>query len=431
MQSRGFQYCVFIVFGLTVVVALRRTRKYQHGNLVGNTESVETDRHLWVVRGNNGRVEQLATRSHLQRRLFDSQQVASHGARCLDGSSSGYYIRRGTLNTSWVIFLQGGGHCGSENDCNVQARGILGSSHHWPELKTGRSLLSLDSTLNKDFRNWNHVDIPYCSGDVYTGQRRKPNKWGLYFAGHLSLVAILSDLLNTTSLTQAKRVIISGASAGAVAAFEHADFISNLLPWADVKAVPIGGVYLPKDVQQFTYWKSSREQPERNAFLHDLYQSFTHVMCRNANRENAHRCGPANVAFLLPYIATPLFIAENQYDSDKLQLLGCPFSKGMDQMEYVQYYGERVRETLLNVSKSEKRVGVFSPSCLDHTASLNKVYKSPRIAGNSFGKLLHKWYFSSNTHRSTNLVERCDETLTVSTRLLPCNRAAQCKRLRS
>lgn len=30
-------------------------RKYQHGNLVGNTESVETDRHLWVVRGNNGR----------------------------------------------------------------------------------------------------------------------------------------------------------------------------------------------------------------------------------------------------------------------------------------------------------------------------------------------------------------------------------------
>ena len=60
----------------------------------------------------------------------------------------------------FVFVIQGGGHCGSENDCNVQARGILGSSHHWPELKTGRSLLSLDSTLNKDFRNWNHVDIP-------------------------------------------------------------------------------------------------------------------------------------------------------------------------------------------------------------------------------------------------------------------------------
>ena len=44
----------------------------------------------------------------LSLRGFDAATVARTGARCLDGSPSGYYFRKGTGSgeTSWVVYMQ-------------------------------------------------------------------------------------------------------------------------------------------------------------------------------------------------------------------------------------------------------------------------------------------------------------------------------------
>lgn len=56
-------------------------------------------------------------------------------ARCLDGSPSGYYIRkalRAEAASSWLFLLDGGGICTTREDCISRSSTDLGSSKGWP-----------------------------------------------------------------------------------------------------------------------------------------------------------------------------------------------------------------------------------------------------------------------------------------------------------
>eukprot|EP01083_Nonionella_stella_P235198 827282_1 len=116
----------------------------------------------------------------------------TQGAQCLDGSPAGFYHQppqHGDSNL-WVIFLQGGGACGSLQTCEKRANGPLGSSKYWSKqynLTKDRGLCSSDPTINPDFYQGHHGFAPYCSGDVWAGQRATPSKhdpdtWGFYFS---------------------------------------------------------------------------------------------------------------------------------------------------------------------------------------------------------------------------------------------------------
>ena len=164
----------------------------------------------------------------LQRILF-SEDTANHfGARCLDGSPSGYYVREGEQPDSVAIFLQGGGLCVEPFDCLERAKGNLGSSKSWSESWTDGSNILSSASWNP-FANWTHVFVPYCSGDVHIGTQRTQNIYGLQFAGHNTLQAIVSDLLNKTGLRTAKQVLLSGGSAGGIGTFQNADWLGEAL----------------------------------------------------------------------------------------------------------------------------------------------------------------------------------------------------------
>ena len=70
--------------------------------------------------------------------------VAQSGARCLDGSPGsspgGYYVRTHNAKgeaadpKKWIVFMQGGGWCSSDENCAERAFGAnnsLGSSTQW------------------------------------------------------------------------------------------------------------------------------------------------------------------------------------------------------------------------------------------------------------------------------------------------------------
>ena len=121
----------------------------------------------------------LATADDLSLILYNSSYAVSKGARCLDGSPAGYYLRRapnGSPNADkWIIFLEGGGLCVEPVDCIARSHVDEGSSRNWKPLRTVGTDASEDflsnSTLNP-FRDWNHVFAPYCSGDTWTGTSR-------------------------------------------------------------------------------------------------------------------------------------------------------------------------------------------------------------------------------------------------------------------
>ena len=123
----------------------------------------------------------------LKLRLFSDEQAEAFGARTLDGSPSGYYYRAGSENDSFVIHLDGGGLCINEKDCKHRANTTKGTSTKWlPNSTDGAGMLSSNTSFNP-FGNWNHIRVPYGSGDVYIGTHSVPNSDGLYFAGHNTL----------------------------------------------------------------------------------------------------------------------------------------------------------------------------------------------------------------------------------------------------
>ena len=57
-------------------------------------------------------------------------RVLLDNVKCLDGSPAGYYVD-GTASSKWVFWLEGGGACFTEADCEQRARTALGSSTKW------------------------------------------------------------------------------------------------------------------------------------------------------------------------------------------------------------------------------------------------------------------------------------------------------------
>lgn len=65
--------------------------------------------------------------------LLDSAKYGET-ARCLDGSMGGYYAQPASAkenSTKWVIYLNGGGECDSEDACKYQTTSALGSSKYF------------------------------------------------------------------------------------------------------------------------------------------------------------------------------------------------------------------------------------------------------------------------------------------------------------
>ena len=115
--------------------------------------------------------------------VFDEITVQETGARCLDGSSAGFYFRQAPVSASFtslqeklsksyhlpfffsnqtdsrhpngfVIFMEGGGLCITRFDCQNRLGTNRGSSLNWPDTRSGfngRNLIDPLPEQNPDF----------------------------------------------------------------------------------------------------------------------------------------------------------------------------------------------------------------------------------------------------------------------------------------
>jgi hypothetical protein len=93
------------------------------------------------------------------------------------------------------------------------------------------------------------VIMNYCDGASFSGHVAQPITYRsqkLYFRGRNILDATINQLYSTAGFSNAQNVILSGCSAGGLATYLHADYVSTLLPNTvqRYRAIPGSGFFL-------------------------------------------------------------------------------------------------------------------------------------------------------------------------------------------
>ena len=278
-------------------------------------------------------------------------------ARCIDGSPAAYYFRAGTGSgaSKWVVFHEGGGWCISLSDCRARANTTLGSSVSYAaELAMPDQLLSSNATLNPLLHNWNVAYLKYCDGGSFVGDAAASDAQGaLHFRGRANKEATLAALLADHDLASASEVVVSGGSAGGLAAFIHADWWCDEIRAAassslrKCAALPDSGFFLDYESPRATATPPPAKYKGGyfRAYMDWAFGAFNasggglHRDClaAMANRGTLELCMFAE--HTAPFVHTPLFALQSEYDSWQRYFV-------LDSMKNAQALGDNITARL-------------------------------------------------------------------------------------
>eukprot|EP00930_Biecheleria_cincta_P077171 TRINITY_DN64444_c0_g1_i1.p1 TRINITY_DN64444_c0_g1~~TRINITY_DN64444_c0_g1_i1.p1 ORF type:complete len:459 (+),score=81.44 TRINITY_DN64444_c0_g1_i1:63-1439(+) len=389
----------------------------------------------------------------MQLHMMRDKGLAGAGAVCLDGTDAGFYFAPAATTSSarvWQIYFQGGGWCYDEIDCWGRSNGILGSSTSWEENLTWQrqGMLSDDCDANPDFCNVNRVIIPYCDGNSFSGNRdeavmvsgpdgSKPKP--LYFRGRRVLDAVLDTLLTDFGLDKAKKVLLSGCSAGGLAAYLHTDYVhgilrSRALSLEMFKSAPVSGFFLfHKTVEGRNVY------PTQMKYIFDLANSSGGVndRCVAALPEGeAYQCNSAQMSYA--FTESSVFALNSALDSWQI---GCIYTArlvnnfpqqavldngncsavpgwktcsdnveacGRQQIEAMDDYIADFNSIMQGKTTYRKSGnGAFIHSCETHCEAQSPQWNTFKIGGVSMQEAVSIWWRSKNESASKHSYTPC------------------------
>jgi O-palmitoleoyl-L-serine hydrolase len=294
-----------------------------------------------------------AAAPNLATSILLSDAVVTHGARCLDGTPQRYWFRPaapGSANASkWYLHIMGGGWCESLGDCASRA---YDPSHCWigssrPDCLPGQApgngipgvnfsttmdfrdipscftsrwcggLMNNDPTTNPLTYDWNAVLLPYCDGGSFGGNNMSETttvyngvEVPLYFRGFRNLNAIVDDLKASSGLGSATELILSGDSAGGLATYWHADWLSAQLPSTAVYAAPDSGFFFSDPASGPGWTDALTWVVSQGNSTDGLNQAC--VQAQRAAGEDPLQCAFPEVA--AAHVSTPLFVMNSRFD---------------------------------------------------------------------------------------------------------------------
>ncbi|XP_076959180.1 pectin acetylesterase 8-like [Bidens hawaiensis] len=240
------------------------------------------------------------------------ESAVSKGAVCLDGSPPAYQLDRGYGNgaNSWLIHIQGGGWCDTIQDCVYRKtmNNGLGSSKLMPELYFS-GILSNRSDQNPNFYNWNRVYMRYCDGSSFTGDVEAVDPVNnLYFRGARVFNVIVEELMSL-GMKNAQNALLSGCSAGGLAAILNCDKFRGYFPAGTrVKCVPDAGYFA--HVKDLSGEYRFEQYYDRVVTLHGSAKNLPSGCTSNMK---PGLCFYPQYA--MPYIKTPVFVVNSAYDT--------------------------------------------------------------------------------------------------------------------
>ncbi|KAK8486164.1 hypothetical protein V6N11_019987 [Hibiscus sabdariffa] len=332
--------------------------------------------------------------------------AGAKGAVCLDGTLPGYHWHRGYGSgaNSWLIQLEGGGWCNSIRTCVYRKKTRRGSSTYMEKQIPFTGILSEKAEENPDFFNWNRIKLRYCDGASFTGDSE--NKAAqLQFRGQRIWLAAMEDLMSK-GMRYANQALLSGCSAGGLAAILHCDEFRNLFPRTTrVKCLADAGLFL--DTVDVSGGRTLRSMYSGVVGLQGVQHNLPRI-CTN-------HLDPTSCFFpqnLISHIQTPLFILNAAYDSWQIQSSIAPPSAdphgywhdcrlnhakcSPSQIRFLQGF----RTQMLNAIKGfamSRRNGLFINSCFAHCQSERQdtwfADDSPEIRNKPIAIAVGDWYF--------------------------------------
>lgn len=331
-------------------------------------------------------------------------------ARCLDGTAAGLYLRRATsteTRKNWIIVLDGGGLCTHKADCTARANTSLGSSKFFSKSFNFSKFSFTSSDPANPFAEWNKVFVPYCSGDMWSGQRMMATDetFGLFFAGHLVVEATIDWLSHEGLNISGSHLIFSGGSAGGVGAFTNMDFVAAMLPTVKVLGAPVGG--FPPEITWYPGVPPPEEDVRDSGFERfvPLFKSYMNEMCVAGLSPTSRQALCFVPRILYQFLVTPVFVIEALIDATVLGgFEAIPVSKVLNQrvIAFVNDYGINASRNFEQIRASFGRArgdGLYAPDCLMHCGFL---LNRPLISGLSAPVALHRWWLAHTSGNITN-----------------------------
>ena len=164
--------------------------------------------------------------------------ASARSAVCNDASDAIFYLEK-TQSTKWIVFIESGGGCFDFDSCQERRHHepYLFGSDLYPPAVTGEDVLS--SRRDNLFFDYNKVIIPYCSSDMWLGNRTltfqssKGEKLSVMFRGSQICKSVMEDLQGH-GLNNATELWLSGSSAGGIGAVNNARLLRDTYPFLKI-----------------------------------------------------------------------------------------------------------------------------------------------------------------------------------------------------
>ncbi|KAM1442538.1 hypothetical protein ACFXTO_010513 [Malus domestica] len=350
--------------------------------------------------------------------------AGAKGAVCLDGTLPGYHLHRGFGSgaNSWLIQLEvWGGWCNNIRTCVYRKTTRRGSSKYMEKQLVFSGILSNKAEENPDFFNWNRVKVRYCDGASFSGDSEDKAK-ELQFRGERIWLAAMEDL-KSKGMSYAKQALLSGCSAGGVAAILHCDKFRGLMPGTTkVKCLSDAGLFL--DANDVSGGRT----------LRNLYSGIVGLQGVKPNLPQycTNHLDPTSCFFpqnLISSIKTPLFILNAAYDSWQIQTSLAPPAADPagywrdcrlnhekctpSQINFLQGFRNQMLNAVKQFSMSEQN-GLFINSCFAHCQSERQdtwfADDSPVIGKKAIAIAVGDWYFDRTSVQIIDCPYPCDNS---------------------
>ncbi|CAD8060863.1 unnamed protein product [Paramecium primaurelia] len=348
---------------------------------------------------------------------FHLKYISDPKALCLDGSPSSFYKAEGygTGAKKYILHFQGGSRIGGQTyeqlvkSAYTRSKTDLGSSKNLNQQMLYSGWFGRTKNGNEHYYNWNMIYLNYCDGTQHQGYKSDPIEYEgqkLYFRGDQIVKSWLSELYD--DLSKAEIVIVSGCSAGGIAAYFWVDYIRSKLPASVVVyGIPDSGIFI--DMAAIDGTNNPRQSLDLLIDLVNSEVSHPNSECVSNNQQQKWKCYYAQ--YLLEYIKTPLFIVQSLYDYYSLSQMfkvDCANNYNLtqctqDQLDFSQILYSKTYDVIMKRKQSFQETGGFAPSCIEHCFLLTSRYDSadwqvPGESGNTLSNTINKWLNSNQKY---------------------------------
>lgn len=285
-------------------------------------------------------------------------------------------------------------------------------------------IFSLNENENPHWYHANHVLIPYCSSDSWSGNSYASNQGDFSFLGAKILQQVITELM-PVGLKDANLLLLAGSSAGAVGVMVNLDRISNLVTSLGSTATVVGladsgwfidnvpfsmsnndlytsytspstssvstsvaghnlfGGHNNNDSTHTSRSRQQQQQQQANS-IKLLCQKYPHACppvegiklgykywngLVSQNCYNQYTSEPWRCYFgyrIYPTLNTPIFIIQWIFDEAQMTFDNVAHPVTKAEWNYIHKLGQDLKRTFANVT------ALFAPSCVSHIVLTKK-----------------------------------------------------------